>query len=243
MKKNGVILVAAGSGSRLKSRIPKSLVKIRSWEMFLFSLAVFQFCDDFIHEIALVVPDGRAGDFTMASKKAGLSYDCRIVNGGRQRQDSVRNGLLALPKEIEHVMIHDAARPFITPAQLKVFYRLLKKHGAATMAAPVRDTLRMSETEGKQGFLTKQVDRENLWALGTPQGFIFNEILEAHERLHRSGRSVSDDTALITKRKIAVMETDFLNFKITYPADLIIADQIADLWLSRVAGEGLKIHF
>lgn len=230
----GVVIVAGGIGTRLRKNQPKALIKIGKYEMFIYPLQVFQKLRKEIGAISLVTPTGWGERFAQAIKKANLEKPYAIVDGGPRRQDSVRFGLRALPDETEYVLIHDAARPFITTHQIKKLIELVKHDGAATVACKVRDTLRVGDEHSDTITLGKTVERENLWALGTPQGFNFYEILKAHERAQKRQITVTDDTQLIPKgRKISILEVDMLNFKVTYPEDLEFAEAFIPIWERR----------
>ena len=230
MKKIGVVIVAAGKGERLGIKTPKGLVKIAGREMFLYSLAAFQSVRG-TNFISVVIPRGKGSLIEKAIDRAGLQPAHALVDGGKLRQDSVRLGLESLPSDTDIVLIHDSARPFLLLKQIKEMISLVEKHGSATTARRVGDTLRRGSADKITVFLKSIVDRENLWALGTPQGFIHKTILSAHRQANLSGRIVSDDTALISSKKpVAVLETDFLNSKITYPSDLQMAEMIVPIW-------------
>lgn len=247
MKKIGVVIVAAGKGERLGTKIPKGLVKIAGREMFLYSLAAFQSVRGTkvvrgTSFISIVIPHGKGSLINKAIDLAGLQPVHALVDGGKLRQDSVRLGLESLPSDIDIVLIHDSARPFLLPKQIKDMISLVEKHGSASTARRVGDTLRRGSTEKNTVFLKSIVDRENLWALGTPQGFIHKDILSAHKIVNLSGRIVSDDTALISSRKpVAVLETDFLNSKITYPSDLEMAEMMVIIWRKAFLKGGGKL--
>jgi 2-C-methyl-D-erythritol 4-phosphate cytidylyltransferase len=120
---------------------------------------------------------------------------------------------------------------------VKELIKLVKRDGAASVASRVRDTLRTGDDISEMICLGKAVNRENLWALGTPQGFRYPEILRAHERAQRYGNEVTDDTQLVSKgRKIGVLEVDMLNFKITYPEDIEFAVSLIPIWKKRSSG-------
>ena len=237
MKETGAIIAAGGIGKRLGKNQPKALIKIGAYPMFIYPLMVFQSLKNEIGPIVLVTPSGWGERFAMAIKKAGLKEPYAIVDGGPRRQDSVRFGLRAIPEDMEYVLIHDAARPFTIPKQVKELIKLVKRDGAASVASRVRDTLRIGDDISEMICLGKAVNRENLWALGTPQGFRYPEILRAHERAQRYGNEVTDDTQLVSKgRKIGVLEVDMLNFKITYPEDIEFAVSLIPIWKKRSSG-------
>ncbi|MFH1515394.1 MAG: IspD/TarI family cytidylyltransferase [bacterium] len=242
MTKIAAVIVAAGKGVRFKGDVPKGLVKIDKRQMFLYSLFVLQALKDNIDKIILVTPKRYSDKFEQAIKSAGLSTPFAIVDGGKRRQDSVRNALYALDDDAEFVLIHDAARPFLIPSQVKGLIRLAIKHGAATMASQVRDTLRYSKQKSKQNILRQSIDRENLYALGTPQIFRYTDILNGHEKALRRNKSLTDDTsALPSKQDIYVQEVDFFNFKITNPDDIELANAILPVWINRLRKENIQI--
>lgn len=242
MPKIAAVIVAAGKGVRFKGNEPKGLVKIGKRQMFLYSLFIFQTLKDQIDQIVLVTPKRRSDKFKQAIKKTGLEIPYAIIDGGKRRQDSVRNALHALDEDTDLVLIHDAARPFLIPSQVRSLIKLANKYGAATMASTVRDTLRYSKQKSKHSILKHSIDRDNLWALGTPQVFRYSEILNAHNKADRRNKLLTDDTSsLPSKQDIYIQEVDFFNFKITYPDDIELAEAILPLWKKRLRSEKVTV--
>ena len=242
MPKIAAVIVAAGKGVRFEGQVPKGLVKIGKRQMFLYSLFVFQSLKTQIDQIVLVTPKRRSDKFKLAIGRSGLDVPFAVVDGGKRRQDSVRIALNALDDDTDFVLIHDAARPFLIPSQIKSLIKLAKKYGAATMAAHVRDTLRSSTRKSRFNILKQSVDRENLYALGTPQVFRYSDILNGHNKAERRNKSLTDDTlAISSKQSIYVYNADFFNFKITYPDDIELANAILPLWKKRISNEKNKI--
>jgi len=151
--------------------------------------------------------------------------DVTIVAGGRTRTDSVRSGLAALPADTDLVLIHDAARPFVTPALID---RVITgaQDAAVIPALRATDTLKQVDDAGD---VIATLDRERIWNAQTPQAFPFAALLDAHARAEREGWKVTDDAGLFERigARVRVVEGDPENLKITRPFDLEVARLIA----------------
>ncbi len=151
---------------------------------------------------------------------SGVNFPWRTVAGGARRQDSSLSGIKAARGEF--VLIHDAARPLVTPELIRAVAHAAWEHGAAVPAIPVRDTLRYVEG----GLLSaKIVDRTDLHAIQTPQGFRRDLILRALEETNRKGLQLTDDATavILSGRRVVAVPGDLRNFKVTYPEDLKLA--------------------
>jgi 2-C-methyl-D-erythritol 4-phosphate cytidylyltransferase len=167
--------------------------------------------------VCVVAPEEHWGALHAAASAAGLG-DVRLVEGGDHRQDSVRAGLAAVPAA-EHVLVHDAARPLCPP---DVFHRVLdaaREHGAVTAAVPVVDSIKRVTADGR---VVETVDRSELVAVQTPQGFRTEVLAAAHRRALADGVRADDDCALVERIGVEVWMVmgDPLNLKVTRPADL-----------------------
>jgi len=211
-----VIVVAAGSGVRLGAKIPKAFVSLNGTPMMEYSLRACQQCKG-VAEIILVKP--ACYQFTGIKYFERYSKLSAIVSGGKERLDSVRAGLNTVSPESRVILIHDAARPLITPGQIEAVIRAAKKHGAAILAAPVSDTIK----QVKAGRITGTVDRSHLWKAQTPQGFKMSVLNKSH--LTRKNFSATDDSQLVEMihGKVHLVPGDDRNIKITNPIDLEIA--------------------
>ena len=167
--------------------------------------------------VCVVAPEERWDALQRAGAAAGLD-DLRLVEGGDHRQDSVRAGLAAVPGA-ELVLVHDAARPLCPP---DVFRRVLdaaREHGAATAAVPVVDSIKQVSVDGR---VVASLDRAELVAVQTPQGFRSEVLVQAHRRALADGVRADDDCALVERlgREVRVVMGDPLNIKVTRPADV-----------------------
>lgn len=162
--------------------------------------------------------------------------------GGARRQDSVANGIAVLPKECTHVLVHDGARPFVTPHVInRVCDALAEGAFAAIPAIEVTDTIK----EVKDNKVTQTFDRSLLRAVQTPQGFELARLKKAHQKAQSEGLEVTDDAMLLEQlgETVKVVEGDMNNIKITTPADLasLKPEECAPSWLP-CNGFGYDVH-
>ena len=187
----GVIIVAAGSGSRTGSSELKQFRWVAGKPMLLHSIQLFQARPD-VGMVVCVLPREFVGDpppwiFQSDADRLLLSV------GGRERIESVANGLEDLPSECEIVVIHDAARPLVTSETIgRVIDEARQGHGAVA-ALPLVDTLKRVESDGK---VIETVDRFGLWRAQTPQAFPRKAIERAHREAREADRIATDDAAL-----------------------------------------------
>ena len=227
MKKYAAIVLSAGSGSRMKSDIPKQYLPLIEKPVIYYSLMAFQ--NSPVDEIILV---SGANDIEYCRKEIvdryGLSKVTRIVAGGKERYDSVYEGLCAT--DAEYVLIHDGARPVLTSHLIDRMIQGVENTGACIAAMPVKDTIKLSD-EHKQ--VASTPDRKHLWMVQTPQCFARTLLEESYEILkckQKAGEKVPDitDDAMIveyaTGKKITLVEGAYTNLKITTPEDLAVAE-------------------
>jgi len=156
-----------------------------------------------------------------------------IVAGGATRQESVAAAIAALPPDVELVLVHDAARPFLPAHRLEAVIAEASAHGAAALAVPVADTLRRAGT----GALHEVVDRAGLWAMQTPQAARAHLLRRAVALAERDGFTGTDEVALLERAGVEVrlVEGDPRNLKVTGAGDWEVAEA---LWRSGSAGRG-----
>src|SRR4051812_41159376 len=136
-----------------------------------------------------------------------------LVRGGRERQDSVMSALAALPADIEHVFIHDCARPLIRASQLVALHKIVRRERAVVLAHRVTDTIK----EHRAGGRLRTVPRDRLWAMETPQVFARDLIVRAYDRIAARSRHVTDDAQAVEElgHAVALLENPFPNPKLT----------------------------
>ncbi len=223
-----VIIPAGGSGKRMGKGSSKQYLNLAGLPLLARTLRVFQDLKE-IDGITLVVP-GEDIEFvrTAIADPYGFSKVQRIVAGGRERQDSVRNGLLALGHEAageDIVVIHDAVRPFISGALVLKSIETCRRHGAVTLGVPVKDTIKYVEADG---VVRETMNRERLWLTQTPQTFRKSVILEAYRKAYEEGFRGTDDASLVERCGIRVRMVcgSYDNIKITTPEDLAYAEHM-----------------
>jgi 2-C-methyl-D-erythritol 4-phosphate cytidylyltransferase len=212
------IIVAAGKGARMGPNVDKLFLEIHGQPVVAHTWRRFDQIPE-IAEIILVVRDGLQSAFTALVEKYSFRKPYRFVPGGKERQDSVWNGLSALSSETEIVAIQDAARP-CTPADLiTATITAAREAGAAVAAQPVTDTIKESR-DGK--LIERTLDRSRLWAVQTPQTFRVEIIRRALTEVRRQGLQVTDDTAAceLIQQPIRLVICTRPNPKMTRPEDL-----------------------
>jgi 2-C-methyl-D-erythritol 4-phosphate cytidylyltransferase len=213
------ILVAAGPGSRLGARVPKAFVGLAGLPLFIRSLRTLLDAPS-IGSVAIVVP---AAELREAQRLADAHGPWRcaiaVAAGGAQRQDSVRAGLAVVDPAAELIAIHDAARPFASPAVIEAVVAAAARHGAAIAAAPVTDTLKRVDAGG---IIETTLPRERMWSAQTPQAFRAALIRDAHRQGAATGGTATDDAVLVERlgARVFVVPSSADNRKITTPEDL-----------------------
>ena len=215
---NSAIIVAAGKGTRMGPNVDKLFLEIANKPVIVHTWQRFA-AAGCIDEIVLVVREGMQSAFEELAAQFHLKGNFRLVAGGRERQDSVWNGLEAVSAHTEMVAIQDAARPCTTEKLIEATLAAARETGAAVAAQPVTDTIKES-ADGK--LIERTPDRAKLWAVQTPQTFRLEIIRRALSEVRRRGLLVTDDTAaceLIGQpvRLVASLEP---NPKVTRPEDL-----------------------
>ena len=220
------IIVAAGSSRRMG--LDKIFTLLHGKPVLYWSLAAFQNCES-VDEILVVTREELIPDVEKLVRAEKLTKMRSVVAGGAERHLSVWNGLKAVKSEgSQYVAIHDGARPLVTPKLISDGIELAKKHGSACCAAPVPDTVKRASYEQ---MVTESVERENLWAMQTPQVFSSALILQAYAALMARNELVTDEVSAVQKlgKRVALLRNDDYNFKITFPRDLPLAEQVLDI--------------
>ena len=223
---NSAIIVAAGSGKRFDSPVPKQFHEIGGKPLLIHTLEKFEFCPA-IDEIVLVLSAKEIKDFQSVAEKFNLKKLSKIVSGGATRAESVRNGLNAVDAEsAEIVAVHDGARPFVTAKEITKTIENARGTGAACLVAAVTDTIK----EIVEGKIVGTIDRARLRRALTPQCFRY-AILKRAFAENEISETVTDECFLVEKLgcEIAAVEGSARNIKITTPEDVVLAESLLRL--------------
>lgn len=222
LKTCGVVIVAAGSASRMGG-IDKVMAPLGGEPMIVRTVRAFQDCDA-IASIVIVTREDLIRPISGLCRDMGKV--AAVVAGGKTRQESVHLGLNALPKGTKLAAVHDGARPLISWQVIDRVVRAANTYGAAAPAIPVKDTIKVV-----QGGLVKETpDRSSLAAVQTPQVFDFDLLRGALKKAEEDGATVTDDCSAVerTGMKIKIVEGDERNLKVTTPMDLKIAELLLE---------------
>lgn len=224
-KKNYAIIVAAGKGKRMGLDINKIYLKLGDKPVIVHTLESFCQASE-IDEIVIVL-SSEEKDYFRKEVLEGYSFSkpISIVEGGKERQMSVYNGLMTLPKDAAIVAIHDGARPFVTCNMVDRSVAAARKYGAAVVAAPVKDTIKEAN---ENLYVSSTLNRDKLWAVQTPQTFSYELIVRAHEEAKRQGIVATDDSTLVERlgEPVKILSGNYDNIKITTWEDMLLAEQI-----------------
>lgn len=221
MSRAAAIIPAAGQGSRLGFKTPKTFLDLEGEPILARTISVFAQSRR-IGLIQPVLPRTYLGPFRRILAREGWERCLPAVAGGRERQDSVAAGLRALPDDVDYVIIHDGARPFVTLALIHRVLEEARRHGAALAAIPVQDTVKRVSSHL---FLEGTVDRRHLWLAQTPQAFQVSLLREAYSRARAQGINATDDASLVEAigHPVRVVTGSSLNLKITTREDLALS--------------------
>lgn len=230
------VLLAGGRGQRMQGAVEdKVLVALTGQPVFSWSLAAFARAG-IVDRLVVVYRDAaqRARLVRLHERSLAASLPVRWVRGGTERQHSVWNALQAVAKRVEHVFIHDCARPLVHAESLQELARAVQRDGAACLAHRVTDTIKRvpSGPSGLARLRLRTIDRSRLWAMETPQAFARPLIVEAYREVHRLHLAITDDASAVertTRRGVTLVENPHPNPKITTPADLAWAEYLLAL--------------
>lgn len=222
LKSCGVVIVAAGSASRMGG-IDKVMAPLAGEPMIVRTVRAFQDCDA-VKKIVVVTREDLILPITRLC--SGMSKVKAVVGGGSSRQESVHLGLNALSGEVQLVAIHDGARPLVSWQLIDRVIRAANTYGAAAPAIPVKDTIKVV----KGGVVEQTPDRSNLFAVQTPQVFDFDLLRGALKKVEQEQLQVTDDCSAVEQMgmRVKIVEGDERNLKVTTPMDLKIAQMLLE---------------
>jgi 2-C-methyl-D-erythritol 4-phosphate cytidylyltransferase len=214
------IIVAAGGSRRMG--FDKLFTPIAGKLVLAHSMEAFERAES-VGEIIVVARQDRHREIKEMARAENFKKVRAIIPGGERRQDSVSAGLKKLGENAEYAAVHDAARPLITPQQVERVYEVCRVRGAAASAEPVTDTLKHADVDLA---VTSSVDRHHLFAMQTPQIFETKLLREAYRAVFDQEISVTDEVSAVERlgHKVFLVPNEDVNFKITYPQDLPLAE-------------------
>lgn len=221
-KKCSAIILAAGVGKRMNSKIPKQFMELEGKPVLYYALKTFQ--ESFIDQLVLVTGASEV-DFCKKEivDKYGFHKVKAVVAGGRERYHSVYEGLKAV-EEADYVFIHDGARPFVELDMLERAYAEVEINKACVIAVKAKDTVKIAD---KDGFVKTTPDRSLVWQVQTPQVFEFQAIKKAHEIVMQQDDIAITDDAMVYEaafgKPVKLVEGSYENIKLTTPEDMEIA--------------------
>ena len=215
------IVVAAGRGSRSGAPVNKVLMPLMGRPLLAWSLEAFDRSPQ-VNQLVLVAADQEQAQ--MQALTASLRLPCKVVCGGETRQISVYRGLAAA-KGAEIALIHDGARPLVSPELIDACVRQVRQKGSAVAGMPVKDTIK--RTNGERMVLNTP-PRDNLWQVQTPQAFFYRQIFEAHQAAESQGISATDDASLVEAmgQRVYMLPGGYENIKVTTPEDFLLAEAL-----------------
>lgn len=215
------VVLAAGSGRRVGSDLPKQYLDLNGKPMIFRCLDVFEACAQ-IDSVVVALP---AGDDSRRPDLSGFTKIVSLVAGGDSRQASLGNALAHLPEETDTVLVHDAARPLVDQPLIESLLAAVDGSDGAIPAIPLEDTVKRVSDDR---VVTEEVDRAGIWRVQTPQAFGRTVLEDALAKAVESGLESTDCSQMVTSAgyRVSVVEGDPLNFKVTRAADLWLAEQI-----------------
>ncbi len=219
--RNIAVILGAGNGTRMKADMSKLLLEISGKTVIERTVEIFSKADC-IDEIIVVCRENDLDDFEKVLSDYALSY----CFGGATRQESVKNAVATIEDgECDLIVIHDGARPLITQKEIADTVNLAKDKGAAAVGVPVKDTIKVVDSEMK---IVDTPDRSALISIRTPQIFAFDMYKEALSLAEKQGRDFTDDCQLVENlgKPVYTVGGDYGNIKITTPEDIPMAESI-----------------
>lgn len=227
MMKTAALIVSAGRGVRLPGDRKKPYLLLGDKPILCHTLDPFEACPS-IDSISIVVgPEDREYCLREIVEPYGYRKVRNIISGGLLRQDSVRNGIEAIPGDVEWIVIHDGVRPFVTRKMIESSIRAAQQYRAVVTAVPVKETIKKAAPDQT---VSKTLSRDSLWQVQTPQAFQAGLIRDAFRKAAEDHYVGTDDASLVERIgiKVYILEGSYSNIKITTPEDLVLAGLLLD---------------
>lgn len=219
--KIAAVVPAAGKGARFGNRIPKQFLKIGDREVITRTIDTILSVPEIGTVVAIAAPDGEELLADVLAAVSGFDRRGRVIGGGRERQDSVCNGLSILDADTDLVVVHDGVRPLVTVALIRASIRTAAESGAAVAAVPVKDTIKRVTGET----VIETLPRDELWQVQTPQTARYDWLMTAHRKAREQNYYATDEAGLLEWQgyPVRIVQGDYRNIKITTREDLAAA--------------------
>lgn len=225
MAKVTALIPAAGIGKRMGKRIAKQFLPLGGKPLLAHALLAFQHAPEIDEIIPILSPEDMEHGLRDVIEAFHIAKVRTVVAGGRERQDSVSNGLAKLDGGTDVVIVHDGVRPFVSAEMIRNCVELASQGHCVSVGVPVKDTIKEVDS---CGMVKRTLDRSLLWAIQTPQAFPCAILKSAH-RESGSGKHFGTDDASLVERAghpVRVIPGSYDNIKITTPEDLLLAEEI-----------------
>ena len=225
MSKVTALIPAAGVGKRMGKAVAKQFLPLGDMPMLAHTLLAFQRTTEVDEVIPILSQEDMEGCLKDVIEQFHITKVRTLVVGGKERQDSVANGLHKLEKDTAIVLVHDAVRPFVTPEMIRESIDYAKKGECVAVGVPLKDTVK--EVNAKS-MVVQTLERSRLWAIQTPQTFPVKVIKQAYAEARKQNMYGTDDATLVERagNKVRVIMGSYENIKITTPEDLLLAEEI-----------------
>jgi len=221
-EKVAFLLLAGGSGSRMKADRPKQFLELRGKPVLQYTLELLLGMETTSHLVLVIAEQYRDMEFLQPSVAKGKVI---FADPGAERQDSVRSGLAAVPDDCTLVAVHDAARPLVSEEAITACLCDASAHGAAVLAVPMKPTVKES-ADGE--FVLRTLDRSKLWEIQTPQVIRPQLLRDGFTKVEAESLDVTDDVSIVELlgKPVKLTMGEYTNLKLTTPEDMVIADTI-----------------
>ncbi len=212
-------------GRRMGKAVAKQFLPLGDKPLLAHTLLVFQRSAEIDEIIPILSQEDIENCLRNVIERYHISKVKTLVVGGKERQDSVANGLQKLEKDTSVVLVHDGVRPFVTTEMIKETVDLAKKGECVVVGVPIKDTIKEVD---EAGIIRHTLERSRLWAIQTPQVFPLNILKRAYEESYKHKVYGTDEATLVERAggKVRVIMGSYENIKITTPEDLVLAEEI-----------------
>lgn len=216
------IIMAAGKGKRMQTAVSKQFLPVCGKEILAWTVDVFE-KSPLVDTILLMASADGKEDVQHLWDSYGWKKVAAVLEGGKERQNSVANGLAAVGEDTDIVLIHDGVRPFVTEEMIADSIVAAQEYGGAVIGVPAKDTIKVCSADG---LAVETPDRSTLWQIQTPQTFQRDLIVNAYEKADRDGFLGTDDASVaeFAGHQVKVVMGSYRNIKITTKEDLVIAE-------------------